>query len=101
MPRFLPIVAMATTCLCVPANGEAVTRSIVVSHTDLDLARGRDIARLDARIARAAGEACGTPSPTDLSATNAQPRCVRGAIAAVRARRDQVVAATRQRFTDR
>ena len=96
MPRFPLIVAMATNCLCVPADGETVTRSVVVRHADLDLAQARDIARLDARIARAADEACGSPSPTDLSATNAQPRCVRGAIAVVRARRDQAVAVARQ-----
>lgn len=95
MRRLSLIVACATLWLPVPAVGDTITSAIPVRHADLDLARARDLAALDKRIARAAEEACGTPSPSDLVATNAQPRCMRSAIAGARAQRDQAVAKAR------
>ena len=92
MIRLLPIAALAATSFAAPAFAQADNQAVLVSRADLDLTQKRDVARLDARIARAADAACGAPSPTDLSATNAHPRCVRDAIASVRLQRDSIIA---------
>jgi UrcA family protein len=92
MKRIILIAAFAASGLAVSASAQGRQGTVVVSHADLDLGRQRDVARLDLRIAHAASEACGTVSQFDLEGTVAKPRCERGAIAAARQVRDDLVA---------
>jgi UrcA family protein len=85
------IAALAASCPLAPAVGQELSTSIVVDGRDLDLKKPRHVARLDARIARAASEACGNPSVADLVGLNAHRRCTLDAIASVRTQRDGAV----------
>lgn len=91
MTRLLLIAALAASSSAAPALAQADNRAVVVNRADLDLTRSSDVARLDARIARAAYTACGAPSPTDLVARNEHPRCVQEAVAAARIQRDGII----------
>ena len=65
----------------------------LVRTADLDLASGRDQARLDRRLAHAAREVCGTASDADVAGGNDVRRCIGETLAAAKARRDQLLAA--------
>ncbi|MEO9229948.1 MAG: UrcA family protein [Devosia sp.] len=90
------VAAFAACCLVVPISAHAQDTTVAVRHTDLDLAVPSDVSRLDRRIMRAATEACGTPSTSDLVGMNHIGECVNASILATRRQRDQLVARSGQ-----
>lgn len=95
MPLAL-IAAVAMTCLQGAAFAGEVPmvadhRTATVSVRDLDLADATHVSELDARIRRAANQAC-APEHRDLKGISERPACVRAAIAAATVKRDILVA---------
>uniref|UniRef100_UPI0035CB1047 UrcA family protein n=1 Tax=uncultured Sphingomonas sp. TaxID=158754 RepID=UPI0035CB1047 len=91
MIRSFTLVALATSCLAMPATAQTGDGIAIVHHADLDLSRMRDIKRLDRRISRAAAAACGPVSTIDPVGTNLHVLCTRETIAAARKQRDAAV----------
>jgi UrcA family protein len=80
----------------VPAVAEPVSPAINVSlvHTaDLDLSSPHGQRALDARLAHAANEVCGTASDADLAGKNDVYKCRNDVLANVRNQRGQLLAA--------
>ena len=79
-----------------PALAETPAANTYVSYVqtaDLDLSSKAGQNQLEARIAQAAREVCGTPSDADLVGTNRARDCRDQAIANATGRRDALVAA--------
>jgi UrcA family protein len=98
--------ALATAALIksVPAFAEPVpVAQVSVQTADLDLATKAGRSQLDHRLVIAAGEVCGTPSPTDLVGLNNARECRTNVLATARsagqqlARRDAPVLAAASR----
>lgn len=91
MVRPFLLVALATSCLAMPATAQTDGGVAIVRHADLDLSRVRDVKRLDRRISRAAAAACGPVSSLDPGGANLHAHCMRETIAATRIQRDALV----------
>ena len=79
-----------------PAIAEPVTPAINVSfvHTaDLDLSTSTGQRALDARLANAAREVCGTAADVDLEGRNDVRKCRTDVLARANGQRDQLLAA--------
>jgi UrcA family protein len=92
MTSHVRIAALIACLLFVPMNALAEDNVIVVRSADLALNEPRDVVRLDRRVARAAEEACGPISSSDLVGMNRRGRCTRASVAAALPQRDRVVA---------
>lgn len=92
MSRHLMIAAVAASCLVTSAQAGTCQHAVAVRHADLNLRTPKGVARLDRRIWRAADEACGAVSTTDLVGMNRRSRCVVAAVAAAGPQRDAVLA---------
>ena len=78
-----------------PALAEPVTPAINVSHVQtgaLDLSSRSGQRALDARLAHAASDVCGTASPVDLAGQNDVRKCRADVLAKVNNQREQMVA---------
>jgi len=79
-----------------PALAEPITPAINVSHVqtaDLDLSSRSGQRALDARLAHAASDVCGTASPVDLAGQNADRKCRADVLAKAKDQRDLLLTA--------
>jgi len=79
-----------------PALAEPAQSTINVSrvHTaDLDLSSRSGLRALDARLAHAASEVCGTASPVDLAGQNSVRKCRVDVLANANGQREQLLTA--------
>ena len=95
MNKMVVIAAALAVAGVVPAPAAAQV-TVRVAHADLRLDSGRDVARLDRRIGRAAETACGSTSDLDLHGRNEVARCRLDARAAVAQQRDRLVERARR-----
>ncbi|BEV02140.1 UrcA family protein [Novosphingobium olei] len=80
----LAIAASATTAFA--QGADTVTRTKVVSFSDLDLASAQGQAQLDARLRRAAGAVCNVEAgPHPLAEKRVETRCYNEALKSARA----------------
>ncbi|MDQ3247061.1 MAG: UrcA family protein [Pseudomonadota bacterium] len=100
-PILLMFASAAVTAgllLATPASAEpladAATHVILVRTAGLDLSSNAGRRRLDARLARAAREVCGTASDADLNGKNDVRRCRVETLARAVTQKDALVAAT-------
>ena len=79
-----------------PALAEPVQPTVNVSHVqtaDLDLSSPTGQRALDARLAHAAREVCGTASDADLAGKNDDRKCRADVLAKANGQRDRLLAA--------
>jgi UrcA family protein len=86
MFRTALVAACAAALLPAAAMATPLSRSVEVSHADLDLATSDGRTTLDARITLAAKRVCGFADPRDLKALADVQRCRADAVAEARGR---------------
>ena len=90
------LAAIASAATITPTvAAEPVTATSIVRTADLDLESTVGQQELDARIASAAREVCGTASSVDLEGKNAVRACREETIAKAAAQREQLLAIAR------
>lgn len=90
------LAVVASTAAITPAVGaEPVTATSIVRTADLDLTNPAGQRELNARIAQAARDVCGTAFNVDLEGKNAVRACREETIARAAAQREQLLAAAR------
>ncbi len=94
MSKLLILAALAAASLAKPAMAQPLPqpRSVLVEHSDLDLATERGAKALDRRIWRAVVTVCGTASDYDLEGRNEVRECRRETRALASAEAERVVA---------
>lgn len=90
----LATTAALTAFPALAQEAQPATNVSLVRTADLDLASGRDRAKLDLRLARAAREVCGEASHADVAGGNDVRRCVDETLASAKAQRDQLLMAS-------
>jgi UrcA family protein len=83
----------AAPALAETPSSSADTQVSLVRTADLDLSSKAGQRQLEARIAQAAREVCGTPSDADLVGQNKARQCRHDAIAQATSSRDALLAA--------
>ena len=89
----LATAAALTAFSALAQEAQPGTSVSLVRTADLDLASGRDRAKLDLRLRRAVREVCGDASDADLAGGNDVVRCIDETLANAKAQRDQLLAA--------
>lgn len=85
------VLVLLTTAPAAAAS-DRDTMSVTVAMSDLDLGKASDLARLDARINRAANVVCGSGDVRGTQARNSFTNCKTAAMRAARTQTERAVA---------
>lgn len=92
MKKLLILAALAVTASAHPAFAEPVTQTVVVQHSDLDLATPAGAKSLQHRVWRAVVAVCGATSEFDIAGKNDIRQCRRDTLQVASAKADQAIA---------